>query len=40
MGGFNVAEKFRISNLNESEKIIDIYEKYNIKIIQYEVVDD
>ena len=30
-------EKQRIDNLTESEKLIEIYEKYDIKIISYEV---
>jgi hypothetical protein len=38
--GFNAAEKFRVSRLSESEKIIDIYEKYNIKVTEYEISED
>jgi len=37
--GFNAAEEFRIDRLSEAEKIIEIYERYKIKIIEYGVAE-
>lgn len=38
--GFKAAEEFRISLLSEPEKIVEIGERYNIKIIEYETTED
>ena len=38
--GFTFAEKFRINGLSESEKIADIYERYKMNVIEYEIVED